>query len=109
MAFLLALVIALAPLAMAPGIMFYFDVTPKTAVLLAGAAVALPWFASRGAAQLWRRREGRWFCLLLFGSLVSLAVSTLASARPALSLAGSAWRRYGLITQAALLALALIL
>ena len=108
MALLLAAVIALIPLAIAPGRLFYFDVTPKVVLLLWGtAAAAVWWTAARGAAGLHRAsRAARWFVLALCGMAVSLAVSTLASVNPALSLGGSSWRYWGLLTQLAALAFA---
>jgi hypothetical protein len=42
---IVVLIIALIPLAIAPGFLFYFDVTPKVAILLLGVGAALPWFA----------------------------------------------------------------
>ncbi len=108
MALLLSLVIALIPLAIAPGLFFYFDVTPKIALLLLGSAAAAVWWMAAGGAQGFHRasRTARWFVLTLLWMVVSLAVSTLASVNPALSLGGSNWRRWGLGTQLAALALA---
>lgn len=96
MALLQALTIGLVALVLAPGWLFYFDVTPKIAILLAGAAFAM--FAPGGAP--------RRFSLLIAASVVSLAVSTALSANPALSLYGTNWRRFGAVTQAAVLLLA---
>jgi len=108
MALLLAIVIALIPLAIAPGWFFYFDVTPKVVLLLWGtAAAAVWWTAAGGAAGLHRAsRAARWFVLALCGMAVSLAVSTLASVNPALSVGGSSWRYWGLLTQLAALGFA---
>jgi O-antigen ligase len=107
MAWLLAVVIALIPLSIAPGLLFYFDVTPKTLVLCLGTAVAALWWALAGGAGFSRTsRVARWFTLVLAATAVSLAVSTLASAKPAMSFSGSTWRRWGLIVQLAVLALA---
>jgi O-antigen ligase len=108
MALLLSLVIALIPLAIAPGLFFYFDVTPKIAVLLLGTAAAAVWWTAAGGAQGFHRasRAARWFVLTLLWMAASLVVSTLASVNPALSLAGSTWRRWGLVTQLAALLLA---
>src|ERR1017187_7933583 len=108
MALLLAFVVALIPLAIAPGWFFYFDVTPKVVLLLWGtAAAAMWWTAAGGAAGFYRAsRAARWFVLAMCGMAVSLAVSTLASVNPALSLGGSNWRYWGLVTQLAALGLA---
>ena len=88
------------PLAIAPGILFYFDVTPKIVVLLFGTSVALLWFAaSRGA----ERRGPRNFAALLALFWLSLAVSTVLSGDRVLSLGGTNWRRLGLVTWTAVL------
>src|SRR6266508_3093446 len=42
-----ATVLVLIPLVIAPGWLFYYDVTPKIALLLAGTAVLLPCFRPR--------------------------------------------------------------
>ena len=41
---ILPLTIALIPLVIGPGYLFYFDVIPKIVILLLGVAAALPWF-----------------------------------------------------------------
>src|SRR5215467_11905414 len=96
---LLAAVIALVPLAIAPHLLFFFDVTPKLAILLAGAAIALPFFRPRA---LLAGREGRWLLILFVLQVLSLALSTAFSASPHLSLAGTSWRRFGLIPYTAM-------
>ena len=100
MAILLAATLALLPLILAPHVLFYWDITPKIVILLVGMAIALP--------LAWRERRAQSPALRILGWLlvaqaVSLAISTAFSIDPALSLGGSAWRRFGLITQAALL------
>jgi hypothetical protein len=111
MALLLAVVMALIPLAIAPGSFFYFDVTPKVVLILLGtAAAAIGWIVSPAcwtAAGLYRAsRAARWFLPALCGMAVSLAVSTLASVDPAVSLGGGNWRYWGLVTQLAALGFA---
>src|SRR5579862_585127 len=107
MSLLLALVVAIIPLAIAPGAFFYFDVTPKIACLLLGTAAALVWWALKDDLTPLDRwsREARWFVLAICAMSVSLIVSTLTSVNRAVSLAGSNWRYWGLITQLAALAL----
>jgi O-antigen ligase len=92
---ILPLIAALVPLVIAPGFLFYFDVTPKVVIVLLGVAAALPWFAPR--------RELRWLYILLCILAASLILSTIFSSRADLSIFGSTWRRFGLITQVAIL------
>lgn len=98
--FIIVLVLALVPLVIAPGLLLFYDVTPKIALLLAGVAVALLWFRAR---SLTSRRVGRWICALLSAQALSLILFTITSSRASLSLAGTNWRRFGLVTQLALL------
>ena len=101
MALFQAVVIGLLALIITPGYLFYFDVTPKVVVLLAGTAVAL-----LGCGAVDYRGRGhvyRLFSLLLVLNLVSLAISTALSANPALSAFGTNWRRFGSVVQAAIL------
>ena len=99
------------PLVIAPGVSFHFDVTPKVVVLLLGAAGGLLLWNGYlpGLRYLWKHRPSRLFCLLLLAQLVSLALSTILSGSPELSVAGSHWRRLGLVTHASLLVFAAML
>ena len=91
MAIFEAAVLALMALVVTPGWLFYFDVIPKVALVLAGAAVLL-----LGS----RRFEWRgWFPALLLLSALWLALSTAFSRNPALSMYGTSWRKFGLVTQ----------
>ncbi len=92
---ILPLIAALVPLVIAPGFLFYFDVTPKVAILLLGVAAALPWFTPR--------RELQWLYCLLSILAASLVLSTIFSRRVELSVFGATWRRFGQITHMALL------
>jgi len=105
MTFIIALTAALAPLALLPGVCFYYDTTPKVVIILAASALLLPWTKRGGTSVLTlvNSRLGRWFLLCVAGTAVILCLATLFSAAPALSLAGSTWRRFGLLTQAAIL------
>jgi O-antigen ligase len=110
MGMLLCIVASLVPLLIAPHALFYFDVTPKVAVLLLGTAALLPWFALRGEfGALFSSRRGRWLCRLLAAQGVSLALGAWFSTNRALSHTGTNWRRFGAITQLALLLFTVIL
>jgi O-antigen ligase len=90
-----AVTIGLVALILAPGWFFYFDVTPKLVMLLAGTAVG---------AVLWRgERPSRLFTLLTILAAISAAISASLSPSPALSFFGSTWRRYGVVAQLAVL------
>ena len=99
MARLQAWVVALAALTIAPGFLFYYDVTPKIVVLLAGTGLALGWSAISGVRVTGRPRLLVVFSILLALQVLSLAISTAISPRPGLSLFGTNWRRYGAIVQ----------
>jgi O-antigen ligase len=111
MSVILVAVLGLAPLVIAPHLLFYYDVTPKLAVVLLGTALALPWCAIHRQAcrRLLAERAGRWFCALLGAQALSLALSTVLSGNPALSFSGTNWRRFGLVPQLAVLMFALTL
>ncbi|MGA3258775.1 MAG: O-antigen ligase family protein [Bryobacteraceae bacterium] len=105
MAFLVALIVPLVALIVTPGLLFYFDVTPKLVVLLAFTAALLVAWAFRSPV---RRRGFPWFSPVVLFGLGSLALSTILSASPALSLYGTSWRRYGALSQASILAVAFL-
>lgn len=95
MALLQALIIGLIGCMIAPGYLFYFDVTPKLAVLLVGTAGLLI-VAVRGGESA---RGPRWFAALLLLNAGSLALSTGWSSNRSLSLYGSTWRSFGALAQ----------
>ena len=98
--------VAVIPLAIAPRVSFYFDVIPRLALLLFGVAavLALRRDPVQSVRELARDSVGRWFCVMAAVQAISLVASTfVASSSMWLSVSGSAWRRYGLITQLALL------
>jgi O-antigen ligase len=86
-----AAALALIALILTPGLLFYFDVTPKLVVLLIASGVALVPV---------RRSK---FTALVMLTFVSLAISTALSSNPALSFYGTPWRQYGALAQAAVL------
>jgi O-antigen ligase len=85
---------------------FYFDVTPKLAVLYGATAVLLVAWAFRRPVRL---RGFPWFPPLVVFGLGSLAVSTALSSNPALSMYGTEWRRFGTLSQASILTAALLI
>src|ERR1035437_6160965 len=89
-----AAAIMLIALILTPGLLFYFDVTPKLVVLLLASGVAL---------VPMRRSKFMWLVML---TLASLALSTALSPNPALSFYGTRWRHCGLVTQSAVLVFA---
>ncbi len=95
MAFLAAVVVGLLALIVAPGYSFYFDVTPKAVVLLAGTAGLLILAARRPEAP----RPPRLFTILLLLNASSLAISTAFSTNRSLSLYGGSGRGFGALTQ----------
>src|ERR1017187_511265 len=104
MALFQAVVIGLLALIITPVFLFYFDVTPKVAVLLGGSAIALLGCGVGGTAvHRGGGRAYRWFSLLLVLNVVSLSISTALSARPTLSAFGTTGPRCGSVIQAAVL------
>jgi len=83
-----------------PHLLFYFDVTPKVVALLAITAALLVAWAFRSPVHM---RGFPWFPAVLILGLGSLVLSTVFSSNPALSLFGTAWRRYGTLSQAVIL------
>ena len=104
MQFCVLLIIALVPLAIAPGLLSAFDITPKIAILLFCES-ALLLFCKRvvnGLGTLYKSAAGRVFIVCILAQWLSTAASTLASSNPRLSVAGSSWRRDGLVAESAI-------
>jgi O-antigen ligase len=107
-----AAALALTPLLILPSYFFYYDVTPKLAIALIGAGIALLLClrdSTFDARRLWADPLGRRFCLLAAAQLLSLLLSTFFSSHPALSLNGGNWRRLGLVSQSAVIALGFLI
>src|SRR5579872_1254216 len=96
---LLPWVAALVAILIVPGWSFYFDVTPKVVMVLAGAALALVFL--KPAAR------NRWFVRILALQAIALIVATFFSTHRWFSLYGSTWRRTGFFAQAAILIFAM--
>ncbi len=101
--------VAAVPLAVAPGLLLYYDVTPKLVLLLAGAAAGLILLPRTGASypgwgELASVPRGRLFLICTVISCIWLAISsTVFSAAPELSVNGTGWRRFGLLGQLAVM------
>src|SRR5260370_23560542 len=105
MHFLVPLVVAIIPLVITPGLLSYFDITPKIAILLFGVSLTLlcRHENERNLRVLLSTRAGQWFARLLGATWLAAAIATAFSLHPALSLNGGNWRRFGLISQSAML------
>ena len=101
MAFFQALVLALIALTLTPGYLFYFDITPKSVILLVGTAVALVWASVSGLPLAGKPAKFGLLPILLLANIGSLALSTAVSTRPELSLFGTNWRQSGSLAQTA--------
>ena len=99
------LITALVPLAIAPGLLSAFDITPKIAILLFCESVLLLFCKQlvNGLQQLYESTSGRLFMGLLALEWLSSVASTLCSSNVRLSVVGSSWRRDGLIAETAIL------
>jgi O-antigen ligase len=100
MLFLLMLLGAVLPLAIAPKLLFHYDVSPKTVVLGMVAAAALMRFRAipEELAALWSRRGGRALVYLAVLQAFWISIASAMSTRPWFSLFGSGWRQFGLMT-----------
>jgi O-antigen ligase len=105
MRFLVPLVAALVPLLITPGLLSYFDVTPKLAILLFGVALIslYPRENSRNIRALLRGPVGRWFAAMLAATWLSFAWATAFSRYRVVSLHGGTWRRMGLLSETGVL------
>jgi O-antigen ligase len=110
MQLLMLLMTAVVPLAMAPGVVSAFDITPKIAVLLLCDAAVLLFCKTivNDVRGLFETGAGKLYVGCIGGLWLSAAASTLASSNRALSIAGSSWRRDGLVTESAILLFALL-
>ena len=90
MQLLVPLVAALVPLLIAPGLVSYFDITPKIAILLLGLALILLYREANtfNVRALAGTKPGRLFIGLLAAEWLSSAIATASSANWALSLDG---------------------
>jgi hypothetical protein len=90
--------------AIAPSLAAHYDTSPKAVALLAGLGALLLAGGAAGIRRCLAAGPGRWFLGLTALQAALVAASTVASTAPALSLAGSNWRRMGALEELALLA-----
>ncbi|MCC6390491.1 MAG: O-antigen ligase family protein [Bryobacterales bacterium] len=111
MTLLLPLLAVLIPILALPFWFFYFDITPKLATLLGLTSIACLLAArdARPLRTLWSLPRGRILALLLGAQAVIALAATAASPMAALSFSGGNWRRFGLVTQLALLTAAALI
>jgi O-antigen ligase len=100
--------LAVTPLGLVTGVFISHDVIPKLVLLAVAAAVLLFLYPawSQAFAMLRAHPRGRIFLVLALAQFVSLAVSTALSSQVPLSIAGTVWRRFGLIGQTSALVVA---
>ncbi len=97
--------VAAMPLCLMSGVFLSHDVIPKVILALTSAALLLFFLpqGTNGLTAVWNHRQGRRFLVLVAAQAISLMLSTLFSSQPALSFAGTVWRRFGSIEQMAAL------
>lgn len=107
---MLSIVAALVPLVIVPGVLAYFDVTPKIVILLCGTALMLLQFRTNAynIRTLLHCSSGRWLAGLLAAEWLAFAFANILSSNRALSFGGSLWRRFGLLSETGLILFALL-
>jgi O-antigen ligase len=105
------IVLVTVPLIITPGLLAYFDITPKLAILYLGLS-SLLLFHRRNFANvraLFATGTGRWFVWVVIAAWLSAALSSAVAADRALAIFGSNWRRLGLISHTAILLFVLLM
>lgn len=107
---LIAIMVALVPLIMAPKLFLYFETLPKAAVILIGAGALLLSLRrfEPGLSRIGQSRLGVLWTLGIAAQTVSLLVSSWFSRDKVLSFLGTGWRRLGSIEYIAILLLSLL-
>src|SRR5579871_6413107 len=110
MPLIVPLVALLVTLVITPGWLSHFDVTPKIVSLLLGTTLILcyPGTNLHNIYKLLARRPGRWLAWALLTQWIALVGATIFSGNSPLSLHGGMWRRFGFISETALLVFAVL-
>jgi O-antigen ligase len=103
MRWVVAAIVFAIPVTIVPGLFFYYDVTPKAGLVLAGAAILLLWAAWKPQTSLsfMTSRFGRWNAALTAAFVLLIVLTAAASPLVSLAWNGSNWRRWGAIEQIA--------
>jgi O-antigen ligase len=101
--------IILVPVALAPGSFISYDVTPKLLVLLMAFAVLLllPPVFQGGLSDLRQSRSGQAYIALIVLEVLGILLSSICSPTLGLAIAGTVFRRFGLVSQLAIAGLGL--
>ena len=101
----------LIPILTLPFWLFYFEITPKVAALLISLAIACAMAPqnARAILSLWNRRDGKRAVWLIALLALTVTISTVFSTQTSLSIGGTNWRCFGLVTQSAVLAFTLLI
>jgi O-antigen ligase len=103
MTLLAAAVAFLVPLILTPRLLYYYDITPKVAILMLAAALGLA--AAAFELDSWiafaRSRWGRWYLIASAGCVLVSGIAAWHSAEHDLAWYGSNWRRMGALTECA--------
>ncbi len=103
MTWLAAATAFLVPLILTPRLLYYYDITPKVALVILAAALALA--AACFELDSWiafaRSRWGRRYLIAAAGCIVTSGIAAWRSAEHDLAWYGSNWRRMGALTECA--------
>ncbi|HEY7337764.1 MAG TPA: O-antigen ligase family protein [Bryobacteraceae bacterium] len=93
----------LIPLVIAPHLLFYYDITPKVALIFMAAAAGLAFVSFRfdSLRSFAGTSLGRWYVVAAAASVAICILAASLSANRSLAWNGSNWRRYGALTECA--------
>jgi O-antigen ligase len=99
--------LTLVPLLALPSVAMFVEATPRASVILVAAAILLVIRKDWRRSPLLESWDGRWFVLLLGCEAMLLVASSCLAADASIALFGTGWRRFGLVSQLAILVIAL--